>query len=189
MAAPRLCSIPECGKPGYARGWCSAHWARWKHHGHPLGGGTSPGEPQRYFYEVVLAYEGDKCLTWPYGAVAGRARLFKKQVSRLLCEHAYGLPPTQKHEAAHSCGNGHLGCVTKRHLSWKTHAENMADKLIHGTIIRGERQPTAKLTEADVREIRRLKGIVSQRNLAEHFGVAHRTIYAIQAGRKWAWLV
>lgn len=35
-----LCSIPGCGKPSRARGWCSAHWWRWRHHGDPLANAT-----------------------------------------------------------------------------------------------------------------------------------------------------
>jgi 5-methylcytosine-specific restriction endonuclease McrA len=38
--ALRPCLIDECdgiaGKPGTARGWCSAHYQRWKNHGDPL---------------------------------------------------------------------------------------------------------------------------------------------------------
>lgn len=34
MAA--TCSIEDCGKKVTARGWCSAHYTRWKRHGDPL---------------------------------------------------------------------------------------------------------------------------------------------------------
>lgn len=44
MKATRSCSIDGCEKPVLARGWCSAHWTRWKRHGDPLGGGT-PRQP------------------------------------------------------------------------------------------------------------------------------------------------
>lgn len=37
----RTCSIDDCGKPMLARGWCSAHWTRWKRHGDPMAGGPS----------------------------------------------------------------------------------------------------------------------------------------------------
>lgn len=30
------CSIPECDRQYYARGWCSKHYVRWKKHGDPL---------------------------------------------------------------------------------------------------------------------------------------------------------
>jgi hypothetical protein len=34
----RTCSVDGCGRPFYARGWCSMHYLRWYRHGHPLGG-------------------------------------------------------------------------------------------------------------------------------------------------------
>jgi hypothetical protein len=33
----RTCSIPDCGKPHYARGWCPAHYHRWRNYGDPRG--------------------------------------------------------------------------------------------------------------------------------------------------------
>lgn len=40
-ATTRTCSIDGCTKPVIARGWCTAHWTRWKRHGDPLAGGVS----------------------------------------------------------------------------------------------------------------------------------------------------
>lgn len=140
MANPKLCSIPDCGKPIKSRGWCTGHYQRWNKHGNPLGGGTSPGEALRFYREVVLPYDGDECLVWPYATkfdgygmlwLAGRPHI----VSRLVCEDANGPAPTPKHDAAHSCGQGRLGCVAKRHLSWKTRLENVADSIAHGTFV------------------------------------------------------
>jgi 5-methylcytosine-specific restriction endonuclease McrA len=33
--ADRTCTVDTCEKPQLARGWCSAHWTRWKRHGSP----------------------------------------------------------------------------------------------------------------------------------------------------------
>lgn len=192
MATPRICSIHGCGKKHEARGWCYSHYSRWQRHGDPLGGRTERGSVGRYFQNVVLAYEGDDCLFWPYSRGRGHAQLrFNNKlaiVSRLVCEHAYGPPPTPKHEAAHSCGNGHLGCVTRRHLRWATSTENKADKVLHGTTSRGERFWAAKLTELDVRAIRALEGTMPKYKIAEKYGVARSTISLIHSRQNWAWL-
>lgn len=37
-----LCSIPDCGKPHAARGWCESHYHRWQRHGDPLAGTYPP---------------------------------------------------------------------------------------------------------------------------------------------------
>lgn len=130
----QTCSIPNCGKPHYARGWCDPHYRRWRDHGDPLGGLTYDDSAQRYFREVVMAYDGDECRAWPLAKdPQGYGRFGGKHVHRRVCEEANGPAPTPKHEAAHSCGGGHLACCTKRHLSWKTPKENQADRIIHGT--------------------------------------------------------
>lgn len=118
MPASPVCCIANCSKRHYAKGFCQAHYERSRRHGDPLAGRTAQGEPEKFLREVVLPYDGDECLLWPfarsrggYGKIAVNSRL--RTVSRLICEDAHGPPPTAIHEAAHSCGKGHLGCVTK----------------------------------------------------------------------------
>lgn len=36
----RVCQVQECDRPALARGWCTAHYERWRKHGDPLGGGA-----------------------------------------------------------------------------------------------------------------------------------------------------
>lgn len=191
------CIIKDCGKKAHAKGFCGSHYMRLRKHGHPLGGGPGPttksGEPIRFTHEVALHHTGDECLIWPFGKNNrgyGQFKINGKTVPahRYVCELAHGAPPTSKHEASHGCGKGHESCIAPGHLSWKTHTENMADKLDHGTHIRGERHGSAKLTEADVREILAMKGIRSQRELAASFGVSQPTVASIHAGHNWAWL-
>ncbi|QIG72950.1 HNH endonuclease protein [Rhizobium phage RHph_N3_2] len=161
--------------------------------GDPIAGRTSAGEPLRWVHEVALPHTGEDCLTWPYGRDRdGYGTLHvngKKGIaSRYICELVHGAPPTPRHQAAHSCGNGNEGCVSPGHIEWKTHKENMADKLLHGTHSRGERSVRAKLTEEDVRTIISLKGDVSQSKLAKKYGVSPTSISNIHIGRSWVWL-
>jgi hypothetical protein len=192
MAATGICSIDGCNKPNKARGWCAAHWWRWKNHGSPLGGRAhARGDVQRYFDETVMHYDGDDCLVWPfcrtplgYGQirVQGRPRI----VSRLVCERVNGPALLDKNEAAHLCGNGRNGCVSPRHLVWKTHAANMADMKEHGTSQRGERSVNAKLREQDVADIRRMASSMTQKQIASHYPVSNSVISRILAGKAWA---
>ena len=44
------CSIDDCNRPLYGRGWCNTHYARWRRHGDPEHGGpvgrqTGTGQP------------------------------------------------------------------------------------------------------------------------------------------------
>jgi hypothetical protein len=193
MAHSRLCSIPDCSKPHKSKGYCEAHYTRLLRHGDPLGGSTSPGEPLRFIQEVALQHTGEECLTWPFGkSIWGYGTLWvngnQRIASRYICELVHGAPPTPEHDAAHSCGKGSEACISPIHLSWKTKAENSADRLIHGTHNRGERHNIAKLTEAEVRAIIDLKGILSQYQIAKKFGVTQSNVSCIHSGRSWSWL-
>lgn len=186
----KVCSIDGCGRPLKSLGWCQSHFMRWRRHGDPLAGRTPDGEPHRYFREVVLTYEGNDCLPWPYALTKGYGQIWidgrMHLVSRIICEEVHGPPPTPEHHAAHSCGKGHEACVTKGHLDWKTPSGNQADRLVHGTHSRGERNGNAKLTESDVRQIIALKGIMATRGIAAQFGVGHTTISRIHHKAAWA---
>lgn len=169
-----------------------AHYKRLWRHGSPTGGGTAKGAVRRWLRDHAN-YAGDDCLIWPFAKNSlGYAIVDKKLGSgfgpRVMCQMAHGDPPTPDHEAAHSCGNGRLGCMNPRHLRWLTHAENMSETLVHGTHNRGERNGQAKLSEHAVREIRRLAGIVPQLDLAERYDITSSHVSSIQSGDRWGWL-
>lgn len=189
MAEPRLCSIPGCGKPHFGHGWCNTHYARWRRHGDPLSLTKTPnGIAQDFYRETVLTYEGDDCLIWPYARTAGYGVLGNERVHRLVCAEENGPPPTPDHHAAHSCGNGHLGCVNRHHLRWATPTENNADKVIHGTNRLGEERYNAKLTPMLVRQIRDLYGRMPQRQIATHLGVSFSAVKNVLSGNAWSWV-
>lgn len=194
MATSCVCSIPNCDKPRVARGFCESHYRRWKRHGDPLGGGVSNGTLPDWIDRVALQHPGKECLIWPFGrhkdgyAQGSYPGIETKHASRAICWLKHGPPPTPEHDAAHSCGNGRRGCVNPAHISWKTRAENEADKIPHGTLVRGSAHVNSRLTEADVQGIRELLGKISHQEIAARFGVSRATISLIAAGRTWGWL-
>jgi hypothetical protein len=68
-------------------------------------------------------------------------------------------------------------------LRWGTRAENVADKLRNGRQPQGERHGAARLTTAQVREIRAVQGRIS--HLPEKYGVSRAAIDAVRSGRNW----
>jgi hypothetical protein len=129
-------------------------------------------------------YDGEECLIWPFAVLAnGYPRIGKKLATRVMCELINGAGRGTKYEAAHLCGNGHLGCINPKHLAWKTRKENEADKKPHGTIQNGERHWNSKLTAADVMKIRSLD--IPQKDIAEMFGVGFGTIGKIIRRDRW----
>lgn len=191
----RTCSIPGCTKVHFGRGWCSAHHAKWRKYGSPthIVRLTPNGAPHAFIKDVVANGQSEDCIIWPFARdISGYARASVSGrsivVSAYVCALVHGKRPFPKAEAAHTCGNGKLGCINPRHIEWKTRAANMEDMVEHGTSLRGTRSPHAKLTESDVRQIRSLKNRLLQREIADMFGVDKDTIGAILRRDRWAWL-
>ncbi len=137
-----------------------------------------------------VLHEGDECLIWPFSSTRGYAQVKYEgriqKAARIMCGWIHGDPPTPKHEAAHSCGNGDKGCVNPKHLSWKTRAGNHADAFAHGTAYVNQRGvPRAKLTPSQAIQIRSLKGNLSQDKIAKLYGVSHSTVAKIHRGELW----
>lgn len=193
----KACTVENCDGNAHwstcgCRGYCGRHYSRFRRHGDPLAGGTDFGEPARFLAKAV-EYDGDECVCWPFNTNSqGYGLIWDGEtstvVSRRVCERVNGPSPSPDHEAAHSCGKGHLACITPGHLSWKTRLENRADMIGHGTVPKGERNGQAKLTEIEAREIKQMRGVATHRDLAGRFGVSASTISAIQNGVNWAWI-
>jgi hypothetical protein len=184
----RLCSIPNCNRKHFGRGYCAMHYARFQKYGDPLAGRVEAGVALAWLMERV-GHHGEECQEWPfptkqrgYGSLSYHGR--QVRAHRLMCELAHGEPPADGLEAAHSCGN--RLCVNPDHLRWATPKENQADKHIHGTHNGGSRNPMAKLDEGVVAAIRAQLGKEQQKSIAERFGVSSGTISNIANGKRWA---
>lgn len=86
-------------------------------------------------------------------------------------------------EVCHTCDNP--SCINPTHLFLGSHRENMTDAARKGRMggPSGEKSGAAKLTVAQVREIRKSEG--SHRKLAAIYGVSHRTIGYIKNYKIW----
>lgn len=149
-----------------------------------------PSEAKTFMWDTLAYTSTDECITWPYRYNRDRPHVKHGgnrylNVCRILCEAQYGPPKSKDHQAAHSCGNGHLGCVNPRHLSWKTPKENSDDRYLHGTDPRGERNPRAKLNRDIANEIRRRAASASVGDLAVMYDVSRSTIRSIIVGERW----
>lgn len=190
---PATCTIEGCERKHFSKGFCTAHYHRQWRHGDPVAPMMrAPSGAHIAWLESMVEHEGDECRTWPfkarnpqgYGVTEHNGRMHN--ASHVMCLLAHGNPPTAGHEAAHSCGKGHEGCVNPRHLRWATRSENHADKWLHGTAICGERSPAAKLTEGQVLAIRAADAPISV--IAADFCISVSHVYDLRAGKRWSHL-
>lgn len=109
-----------------------------------------------------------------------------RAVHRLVLE-TFNRPKNPGEECRHLDGNIRNNALTN--LRWGTSAQNMADKIAHGTWVRGSRVGNSRLTEAQVREIkRRLEQKEPHASIALDYGVKAVTVSAISSGRNWSWV-
>lgn len=111
---------------------------------------------------------------------AATSRSLRVCVHVLVLE-AFRGPAPPGMEARHK--NGRLTDNRLTNLDWSTHADNIADKLVHLTIVRGERHHKAVLTPADVRAIR-----ASSENatvIGDRYGMNPSAIRNIRRRRTW----
>ena len=133
--------------------------------------GTFIGNMTSYGYVKVLLYEN------------GVSE--ERKVCQLVLE-LFGDPkPFEGAVTRHLDGNpvnDHIG-----NLTWGTHLENTDDRRAHGRDFNGERNPSSKLTEVEVSEIRDMidAGDIPQVEIAELFGVTKAMISHIKYGRAW----
>ena len=186
------CSIEGCHRPHYGRGWCNMHWTRWRKHGDPLETAKAPpGEPLSFIRRAQVIHTDD-CILWPfgrtpagYGSMQYDGRITYAHV--VSCEMAHGTRTPDGREVAHSCNV--RPCVNPKHLRFATRKENQADRLLHGTTVRGEQVHNAKLTADQAGEIkRRIKCGESAQSIAADYPVSETSIRDIRRGSTWAWL-
>lgn len=105
-------------------------------------------------------------------------RRLTKGVHRLMAETFLGNHP----KTMHVCHNNGISTDNRiENLRWDTPKGNAADRLKHGTSFKWGRSPTAKLSQADAQEIRRvyLDGGNSYRALAKSYGVSRTVIWRV----------
>lgn len=92
--------------------------------------------------------------------------------------------PTPVHQAAHA--NGVRDDNRLENLRWVLPVENASDKKLHGTDQVGMKHHMRKISEDDVREIRRLrKQGVYNKDIAARFGIHKAYVALVASGKRW----
>jgi hypothetical protein len=113
------------------------------------------------------------------------------RVHRLVLLAFQGSPPEGRDLGCHRDGNR----LNNRadNLYWGSHKDNGSDRVRLGEQVCWRLQPnghpTAKLTEHNVRSIKRRLGEGERVcDVADSYGVARTTISMIKSGKNWAWV-
>lgn len=111
----------------------------------------------------------------------------KHLIHRMVAE-AYIPNPDNLPCVNHKDGNKQNNCV--ENLEWVSYGDNMKHASEHGLLkTKGENNPASKLTEEDVRFIKKVyrKGDreFGTAALGRKFGVDHKAIYSIINGKTW----
>ena len=154
----------------------------------------------------LKAHPTDACVLWPYardgdgygclkmqrlpdGLVPPRPGLPLHPRGRQYYVHvlafafAYGTPEGVL--VLHTCD--HPTCFNPAHLFPGTQSSNASDSRDKGRTLAGERNPGAKLSAAQARELLRLfRAGATKTALAARFGIGRTEVTRIVHGRKWA---
>lgn len=104
-------------------------------------------------------------------------------VHRIVLEAFVGPCPVGQ-EGLHGDDDGSNNDLSN--LRWGTRADNLQDAIRNGRKAVGSSVYLAKLTEADIPDIRKLFGSRSYASIARQYGVSESTIRQIRDGRSWA---
>lgn len=189
------CVMEGCPGVHYAKRYCHRHYKPWSVSGDPLG--RKPDGPRGLLRNRLDSLAGqvqhrDRSECWTDGGFntndSGYPMVGRKFIGHLAME-ADGRPRPDGASQLHSCDNP--SCWNPGHLRWGTHAENMADMVARGRSnpVRGADHRSAKLSEEDVRSIRRrVANGEGQRALGREFRVNASTVNRIVKSTYWTHL-
>lgn len=188
------------------RGWCGLHHARWFKYGDPLAVKVIFGDDRARLESYIDRSGGpDACHPWTGGQNPDRygwTKLGKQpKLAHMAVWELENGPKPADAQLDHECHNRavregtcqpgkcpHRLCCNLRHIILRS----SKDEHFSATVPWDRSAwafSTAKLTEAQVREIRELladgKPISRRTDLAERYGVSTMAIYRIATGKAW----
>ena len=117
---------------------------------------------------------------YPVAGLSKNGRVKQQLIHRMVLE-AFEGPCPEGNEARHL--DGDRANPSASNLRWGTPLENAADKEAHGTVMRGGRHGAAKLTDAQVVELRRrCHAKENYGALAAEYGIKRGTVRHIACG-------
>jgi hypothetical protein len=146
--------------------------------------------------------EREKCWNWTgalnipnhkgYGVFC-IGKLMHSGHRRLITAHRFSWmlangPIPKGMSILHKCDN--KLCVNPNHLFLGTHDDNMHDASMKGRMARGSNHYMSKLTENQVRKIRKeyANTAITEENLGKKYGITQTDVGLIIRRKTWAWV-
>jgi len=133
------------------------------------------GSKDKKGYGKLSVYNGD--------AYHQKKTFFAHRVSYALFNN---VDPLDKF-VCHSCDNP--SCINPEHLWLGSTDDNMKDMAVKGRAAtqKGERNPSAKLTVSQVKQINRaIESGLNNKQIAQNFPVSHSMVSKIRVGKSWS---
>lgn len=110
---------------------------------------------------------------------------YRQPVHKLVLLAFVGIPKPPNIVCRHLDGDRRNSRLSN--LCWGTCQENSKDMLSHGTVRRGESAGSSKLTEKEIRKIRKacIAARETQQEIANRFGIHRSHLCRIVAGTTW----
>lgn len=166
--AKRTCSIEGCERKAKCRGWCSAHYTRWRRNGDPLAGVVRYSNDEDRFWAKVD--KNNDCWLWtastgPFGYGQFNTGHSVVRSHRFAYEMTIGSIPPGK-ELDHICRN--RLCVRPEHLRPVTRQENNQNKA-----------GPSRNCKSGVRGVSWVKHAQRWRATVRHDGIQHHVGYFV----------
>lgn len=190
-ANTRKCKHYGCKRLNEIGDYCTKHYQRHKRFGSTddsvLKNVKSVSPKKRIWLCAELDSETG-CWVWQkgkdkngYGQFSFKNRNYR---AHRVAYRLYIGPIPKGMQVLHTCDN--TSCVNPKHLFLGTNDDNMADMVQKDRQAKGENSARAKLTEDQVREIKkRLYGAESISAIARDYPVSRRAVSLIKEGTNW----
>jgi hypothetical protein len=181
------CAVKGCTGRVTGRGWCAKHYWRFRTYGDLNHEREVAPIADRFWSKVDKT---GNCWLWVAGRRGDGYGAFQVERKRQMSAHRYSYevhngPIPAGMVVMHSCDQPL--CVNPEHLSLGTNAENCADAARKGRRLPGSKNHQAKLNETQVIEMREryARGGLTQRDLAQEYGVSMALVSFILTRRAW----